>query len=224
MSDFRPGAVAFDLDGTLIDSLPGIEFSIGVAMARCGISQKKIDLRSIIGPPIRVILGKLTDAHEEELDQLEETFRQSYDSEGWSRTRVYPGTKEALAKLDEAGFRLFVVTNKPHHIATRIMEWVQIGYLFERVITRDSRLPQYRSKKEMLEELRDSCGIDGCNLLLVGDTEEDGQAAAECGTRFAHVTYGYGTISETASFPVCFQTSDLSRLSEWIQLELTHDR
>jgi hypothetical protein len=41
---------------------------------------------------------------------------------------------------------------------------------------------------------------------------------------FAHVAYGYGTLSEIPSLPVCFQTSDLSQLSEWIHLEFAHDR
>ena len=224
MNEFDLRAIAFDLDGTLIDSLPGIEFSIRTAMAQCGVPQQNIDLRSIIGPPIRVILGKLAETPDSDLAELEGAFRRSYDSEGWTKTRLYPGTQAALSTLHNAGIRLFVVTNKPRHISMRILESAQIGTWFERLITRDSRVPDYVSKREMLEDLKDSCRVESSNWLVVGDTEEDGQAAAECGMKFAHVTYGYGRISETPAFPVCFQTSDLARLSEWIQLEFAHDR
>jgi len=80
VSEFDLKAIAFDLDGTLIDSLPGIEFSIRAAMAQCGVRLKDIDLRSIIGPPIRVILGKLAETADSDLIELEGAFRRSYDS------------------------------------------------------------------------------------------------------------------------------------------------
>ena len=62
--DIRPAAVIFDLDGTLIDSLPGIEFSVKAAFEACGVSGTTNDLRSKFGPPIRTILAqacKVTD-------------------------------------------------------------------------------------------------------------------------------------------------------------------
>jgi len=223
MSDLLPKAIAFDLDGTLIDSLPGIQFSIDSAMARCGVRQRNIDLRSIIGPPIRVILSLLADGTEASLDDLETAFRRSYDSDGWTRTKLFPGTAAVLATLQAEGIRLFVVTNKPRHISMKILEQAQIDRVFEGIITRDSRQPPYSNKREMLDHLRNCYGLYGPDCLFVGDTEEDGVAAAESGLKFALVTYGYGTISETHSFAICFQTSDLSRLSELLQVEFAHD-
>jgi len=224
MSESRPKAIAFDLDGTLIDSLPGIEFSIAAALKRCEIQARMIDLRTIVGPPIRVILGQLADVSEADLDQLEDAFRGSYDSEGWKKTRVYPRTEAVLATLRDAGLRLFVVTNKPLHISTQILECAKIGQMFERIITRDSRRPPYADKHEMLDDLLNSCNLASTDCLLVGDAEEDGKAAAGSGVRFAQVTYGYGAIRDMPPFPVNFYISEISRLSERIQLELAHDR
>jgi phosphoglycolate phosphatase len=211
MNDSRIRMVAFDLDGTLIDSLPGIKYSIGIALAQCGFTPKNIDLRAIIGPPIRDILGKLTESRDADLDRLENAFRCSYDNDGWRRTDLYPETSAVLTTMHDAGFRLFVVTNKPLHISMRILERTQIGHRFERVITRDSRLPHYASKDEMLNELLASCDVPGSDCLFVGDTEEDSLAAAKCGVKFAHATYGYGTITEIPCFAMCSRISDLSR-------------
>ena len=91
MIDTRPAAVIFDLDGTLIDSLPGIEFSVKAAFDACGVHGTTNDLHSMIGPPIRTILeqaGNVTD--ERELLDLEKAFRKSYDDEGWKMSTCYP--------------------------------------------------------------------------------------------------------------------------------------
>ena len=123
MIETRPAAVIFDLDGTLIDSLPGIEFSVKAAFDACGVHGTTNDLRSMIGPPIRTILaqaGNVTD--ERKLLDLEKAFRKSYDEEGWKMTTCYPEVSPVLLAMQNGGIRLFVVTNKPLHISTQILE------------------------------------------------------------------------------------------------------
>jgi phosphoglycolate phosphatase len=101
----------FDLDGTLVDSLPGIQYSIDAALAP---SQRCInDLSARIGPPIRSILQAATGASTKDLDEMERLVRTSYDSEGWRKTVRYPGATEMLASLHARGSRLFIITNKP---------------------------------------------------------------------------------------------------------------
>jgi len=141
----RARAVLFDLDGTLLDSLPGIEYSARAAFAECGLAIGEIELRTLIGPPIRTILAKMALADttgglsEEQLDRLVQAFRASYDSEGWRRTPHYAGAAELLRELCAQGKRLFVVTNKPRPISLRILEAGGTLGLFEEVVTRDSR-------------------------------------------------------------------------------------
>src|SRR5450432_939296 len=150
----RVRAVFFDLDGTLLDSLPGIAYSAEAAFAACGLPQREVDLRGLIGPPIRAILARMSlRATEIELDALERAFRASYDSEGWRRTPHYEGAAESLRALKKAGKRLFVVSNKPRHISVRILEVEGTLSLFEEVVTRDSREPAYAGKLEMLVPL-----------------------------------------------------------------------
>ena len=224
MKDVRPSTVIFDLDGTLIDSLPGIEFSVRSAFAECGMQYPAVDLRSMIGPPIRTILAQAagTDEHDV-IARLESAFRTSYDSEGWRKSYCYAGTQAALENLYESGLRLFVVTNKPQHISLRTLEMTGIQHFFESIITRDSRQPHYADKKEMLASLIGSAGVEPEDCVLVGDTEEDARAACAVGMRFAHASHGYGTIGEDHGTPVHLKLNDFSQLLQWIGLEFAHD-
>src|SRR5579875_3786424 len=147
-------AILFDLDGTLVDSLPGIEFSVDCALAACNLPKRSRELRPLIGPPIRVILHQLVPELEDaELSNLERAFRSSYDSDGWSKTVLHDGALASLEKLRSAGLPLFLVTNKPAAPTRQIMDGLNLGDLFVDVVCRDSRVPSYQSKAEMLREV-----------------------------------------------------------------------
>jgi phosphoglycolate phosphatase len=218
-----PQAVFFDLDGTLLDSLPGIGFSVQHAFTACSLQPQHTDLRSHIGPPIRVIFSQLAPhLADADLDRLERAFRTSYDTEGWRMTPHFPGAPKLLRDLQSIGTRLFVVSNKPIHIATLILRAEGTLDLFEEVVTRDSRNPPYAGKLEMLQHLIASHGFDSTSCLMVGDTMEDATAAAAASVGFAFVRHGYGDVP--ASVPVALRLDDLSEFLPLLTKELHIDR
>ena len=144
-----PQAFFFDLDGTLLDSLPGIAFSIEEAFTACGLPMQPIDLREIIGPPIRTILAlAATQATDSDLDLLERAFRNSYDSNGWQKTLLFPGSNVMLREAHTLGIQLFVVSNKPRHISVKILEREGMLVLFNAILTRDSSDPPYTGDRK----------------------------------------------------------------------------
>jgi phosphoglycolate phosphatase len=213
-----PTCLLFDQDGTIFDSLPGVEFSVRCAFEACHLPLRRLDLRRMIGPPIRTILAQAGEVEQGTvLDALERAFRTSYDGEGWQKTVCFPEAVPVLKTLRARGHRLFVVSNKPRHISLRILEKVNLLELFEEIVTADSRVPAYRGKEEMLETLMARHGLTSHDCLFAGDTMEDAKAAATAGMGFAYMTHGYGDVESTPSVPVALQ---LKCFSDFLPLVL----
>ena len=185
--------VIFDLDGTLVDSIPGIQWSVEAALVAGGMPPLCRDLKPLIGPPIRDILATVSGATDPAvLDRMESVFRSSYDSAGWRKTTCQPGARGTLQRLHIAGCGLWVVTNKPGHAARAILHELALADFFQEVVCPDSRTPRFASKAEMLADLLERCALARAGSIMVGDTLEDCRAAADVGIDCALVPHGYG--------------------------------
>ena len=223
MNSALPPCILFDLDGTLLDSLPGIAFSVREACRMVGLPEPNINLRSLLGPPIRTILSRAVAIGDPALiDQLEQAFRIGYDTEGWRKSSCFDGAQAALEMMKADGHRLFVVSNKPRHTSLRILEREELLPLFERIYTRDSRTPVC-SKQEMLREFLSECGVSSPDCLMVGDTMEDAIAAAAAGIGFVYMKHGYGELAQTPSIPISYKLDGFSQFLQLMTQEPVRD-
>jgi phosphoglycolate phosphatase len=203
--------IFFDLDGTLVDSLPGIEYALNSALGQQFFVSTG-SLHALIGPPIRSILGTITGATHEQLDKLEAAFRAAYDTVGWRRTAPQEGAGRALETLRLAGLRLFLVTNKPLQATQKILRLLGFDRHFDAVMASNSVVPNFTSKSEMLRCLLDRYALSPAGCLMVGDTEEDVRAAALSGMPAVIMTHGYGDWAPLAR-PECRVLNDFSELT-----------
>ena len=218
MSVRLPRCLLFDMDGTLLDSLPGIEYSVKAAFDAAGLPGRTFGLRELIGPPIRVILSHAAETDDPALlDTLERHFRASYDNEGWRQSAFFPGVLEVLQTMKKSGNRLFVVTNKPRHISTMALEAEGAAFLFERIYTRDSKVPPYISKADMLHALLTDQHLSPRDCVMVGDTMDDAGAAAMHGINFIFMAHGYGEVSP--AHPVMFKLGSFSEFMPFLAVE-----
>jgi phosphoglycolate phosphatase len=208
----------FDLDGTLVDSIPGIQWSVEQALAACGMPPVCRDLKPLIGPPIRDILANVSGASEPAvLDRMELAFRSAYDSVGWRKTTCQPGAKGALERLRMAGCALWIVTNKPGYAAHAILSELALAVLFQEIVCRDSRTPGFASKEEMLVNLLERCELGRTESIMIGDTLEDGRAAAAAGIACALVPHGYGSGLDGPLPEGCRRIAGWDELLKWCE-------
>jgi phosphoglycolate phosphatase len=185
--------VIFDLDGTLVDSAPGVVWAIRTAWNLVCPHMPLPEVRQFIGPPIRKIFQLAApNLDGTTMQSLIEHYRQAYDSEGWRQTSVYPGALAALANLKQAGVGCWGVTNKPALPTRLILEHCDLRQFFREFLSINSRTPPFASKAEATRTLIARHGIIVSATLFVGDTPEDAHAAAECGLRFLAFRGGYG--------------------------------
>jgi phosphoglycolate phosphatase len=195
----RIRALVFDLDGTLIDSTPGIGRSLRTAFQAVGRTMPEIDLRRVIGPPITVIARSIEPLlSDTEVGGIERSYRAVYDGDGWRDTVAYSAVGDTLRVLHRRDLHLFIVTNKPLVPTSNILAYLGFNDLFVEVLTRDSRSPHYASKADMLADLLSRHRLQTSTTLMVGDTSEDQEAANTNGLDFLHATYGYGSVTSRA--------------------------
>ena len=167
---------------------------------------------------MRTILSKVAPlAGTTLLDELENNFRLTYDSVGWKRTACFKGAREVLTLMKSAGHRLFVVSNKPRHISLRILEHEGVLNLFEQIYTRDTRVPAYGSKEEMIREFMHTYNVPPSSCLLVGDTMDDVEASTASGIGLAFMEHGYG--EAPAELDVQLRLKGFSDFSPYLKKE-----
>jgi phosphoglycolate phosphatase len=188
--------ILFDLDGTLIDSSPGILASFARILAADGLRPAVPLAPSLIGPPLAVTLRQVSGLDRPgdaaRLARLVEAFKADYDTAGYRDTAVFPGVAAGLAQLAGSGARLFIVTNKRMVPTRRILEALGLARHFAGIHTRDETEPPAPSKAAVTARALARHGIDPPRAVFVGDSDEDAAAARENGLAFIHAAYGYG--------------------------------
>ncbi|MEI6070553.1 MAG: HAD hydrolase-like protein [Verrucomicrobiae bacterium] len=193
-------SVIFDLDGTLVDSLPGIEYSARTAIGSVLPGVPMPDLKAIIGPPVAAMFARLwPDLDPEKMAQLVAAFRSHYVEKGCLDSRPFPGVTETLSRLQAAGLRMLVLTNKPVAPTNTILGTLGLAEFFTGVLAPDSPESPFASKPDGARALMRRFALDPGQTTLVGDGADDAAAADACGFRFIAAAYGYGAAAETAA-------------------------
>jgi len=190
----------FDLDGTLFDSLPSIECSARIAVSRALPEMPPPDLRNLVGPPIAAMFGKLwPDLAPEKMAALLREFRSVYDSGGCLQAVAYPGVMDLIPQFHQRGMRLYVLTNKPEKPTRALLQHHGLLPFFEEISCPDSAVP-FDSKPLGAVALAQRRQLPPAATALVGDGQDDANAARLCGFRFFHAAYGYGQFAHRENF------------------------
>jgi phosphoglycolate phosphatase len=187
--------LCFDLDGTLVDSAPDLNFVLGEALRCVGREAPTLaQTRSWIGDGIENLLRRALQ-HFGSSDA--ETFRSAlaelhrvYPSNLFSRSRLYPNVGSVLASLRDAGSRLCCITNKRQDYAVALLEQAEISGFFEFTFGGDS----FAEKKPHPMQLAEAAKRSAANprrCVMIGDSDTDSIAAAAAEFQFVWAAFGY---------------------------------
>lgn len=196
--------VAFDMDGTLIDSAA----DIGAAVNRMRVSfgLKELPRGSVVrmvGNGARVLVARaLADTPGADLDEAFRRYRHEYDTHLVVETRLYPGVPDALDALRSAGFRLAVFTNKPYRSTLFILKELGIDAFFPVVVGADSGFP-LKPAPDALHHILKETGADAAGSWMVGDNWTDIDSGHAAGFRTAYCAWGYGAPDAFPPDAVC---------------------
>ncbi|MEO8935268.1 MAG: HAD-IA family hydrolase [Burkholderiaceae bacterium] len=187
--DHRYDLVAFDWDGTLMDSTATIASSIQRACADLGLPVPS-DARAshVIGLGLTDALAYAApDLPKAKLPQMVERYRHHYLSRD-ADLPLFPGVREIVVALKEAGYFVAVATGKSRVGLDRALDMSGLRPLFDATRCAD----ECRSKPDpqMLWDLGDALGVRNERMLMIGDTTHDLQMAANAGAASLAVSYG----------------------------------
>ncbi len=207
----------FDLDGTLIHSMPGIVKALRLMMTELKLPPRDDDyMYHLIGPPFQLGFPNYLDLHGADVDRAIEVYSR-YAKDVFLEPGMiepFPGALSMLDALSKAGALVGVVTSKGAKPANEQIDCFGFRPYLSYVQTADDN--GHGEKTELLQKACDALGKDG--MVMVGDRFYDLDAARNCGIESIGVQYGYASDAEIQA---CAPTHIVSSISELESLLLT---
>ena len=189
--------VLLDLDGTLIDSKPGIVASFNAALQALGHRpDPSFDLTFVIGPVLTDVMGEVL-AHygDARVDEAVAAYRRHYGEVGLFDVAPYDGIAALLASLKAAGLRLFLATSKRTAFAVRILDHLGMSDRFDGIYGSEPDGSR-DGKPELIAAILRRETIRADEAIMVGDRRYDIAGAHANDLRAVGVLWGYGARQE----------------------------
>lgn len=188
--------IIFDLDGTILESHPGIEAGLKFALNKMNRPfPANLDIKKCMGPPLPWTFATLLGLAEDEVPTAVDVYREYYGRAGAFQAAPYPGLMDLLKDLTEAGAKVGLATTKSRVMALKMLDHFglspYIGYA-----AMSSGREMHSTKKSMIEDVLANLGGRPESAVMIGDTHYDAEGAAGAGVDFIGVLYGYGGRAE----------------------------
>jgi phosphoglycolate phosphatase len=195
----RIRAVAFDLDGTLIDTMGDLAASVNLMLGMLGAKElPESRVRALVGNGVETLVQRaLTESvgssatHAAQRSAALALFRRVYGQNFFKHSKVYPGVTETLRALSEAGLALCCITNKDSAFAEPLLKAAGLSEYLNFTLCAD-RAEDRKPSPNMLQAACSRLGIAPAEMLYVGDSSMDVAAARAACSPVIAVSYGYG--------------------------------
>ena len=184
-------AVAFDLDGTLLNTQKGIINAIKAAVAQLGYKTPSDErLLTFIGPPIKRSMQEEYGLNDSEADRATYIFRELYSNKYIMEATPYDMLYRLLELLHSNGTKIGVATYKRTDYAVKILDGFGISKYCTAICGDNDA--STKTKSIIIKDCIAQLGADCSRTLYIGDTVGDMVGAIDANTHFLAVTYGFG--------------------------------
>jgi phosphoglycolate phosphatase len=185
--------IVFDLDGTLVDTLPDLANALNHALTRRGHAALAPEaVRSAVGLGARAMIedGLRRAGASGDVDRMLAEFLVHYEANIAAESRPYPGAIAALDAFAAGGARLALCTNKREYLTRRLLDVLGLAHYFQGVAGRDT-LAVAKPDPGHLTGAIALAGGDPARAIMVGDSEVDLRAAKGARVPIVLVSFGY---------------------------------
>ncbi|MFP3219987.1 MAG: HAD family hydrolase [Candidatus Marsarchaeota archaeon] len=188
-------AIAFDMDGTLVDSEDAVVRQLTDYAKSLGLKPlPREELVKLIGKTDREIAATIVGKDETAISEAMRWFNESHDEYYGKYARLFDGVRQCLTDLKSRGQKLALVSNATAEIVAKFIQWSQLGELFDTWVAADD-IPG-KPAPDMLLKAASDMGVSPDDMVYIGDTPYDVMAARSAGAVSVAVCSGVGTIEE----------------------------
>lgn len=183
----------FDLDGTLLDTLPDIAENINKMLSKYGYPKRTYaEMRKFIGCGAKNLVKNsigvpLTEA---ELEERLEFYNKIYTASSSPMTKLFDGVSDMLVELKKRGYKLAILTNKPQSTTDRVVKEHLSLFEFDAVVGQRQGV-KIKPDKEAAVKIMNLLGCSPKNTYMIGDGETDALTAINAGINGISVLWGY---------------------------------
>jgi phosphoglycolate phosphatase len=217
--ELADATIAFDLDGTLVDTAPDLVRALNETLDLEGLPHAKLTtVRQFVGQGARRLIERSTAAvganfTSDRLDQLTAAFVEFYRADIAGRSAPFPGATEALDQLAALGAKLSVCTNKRTDLSQQLLDAVGLSWRFSAIVGADAVTNRKPHPEHYCAAVERAGGVVR-RSLMVGDTTADVATARAAGAPVIVVRFGYcdGGADSLGADVVLDRYSDLAPL------------
>jgi len=196
MTDLSGYTIAFDLDGTLVETVGDLHTALNVVMESEGLPPPTLaDVRNFVGQGARALIIRACAVHgvyydDAKLDQLMDQYIAAYSQDIATHSHPYPGLIDTLETLKQQGATLCVCTNKRTSLSVQLLDHLDMSKHFVAITGADKVANRKPHPDHFIHAVR-AAGGDPAKALMVGDSAADVGSAKAAGAPVVVVSFGY---------------------------------
>ncbi len=218
----RPALILVDVDGTLVDSVPDLAYSVDQMMLQLELPERgEAAVRQWVGNGVEKLVSRaLVNGLEGDPDpwlfeKAMPYFWSSYRDNVCVHSRLYDGVIEGLDYMQAQGYRLGCVTNKARSFTMPLLDQIGISAYFELAICGDDTALKKPDPLPLLTAAN-QLGVNAEESLMLGDSRSDVQAARAAGFQIICMSYGYNHGEDIRSYEPDAVIDSMAELKELI--------